>query len=160
MNVIIQRLVSLLYGLSGTIIAKMIAGLQKRGVAVNTVKEVAQKVKDNPAVAAVVVSVLVDLGIEVGGLFAGVDDSDPVVKGLMRTGLARVNKVSDADAELSYDGSLEQLSELKSLVKWAGVAFGTSSEARLLEAHARMRQFVETSTDDFAKAVALFGSRT
>lgn len=156
-RIIIQRLTSLLGRRAGEISAKLIAVLKKRGVVVDSMKDLIARIRGNPGIATVVLASLVEIGVDVTSLFDGVDDTDDVTAGMKRVGMKRINEVSDKDAELVYDGSLVQLTELKDLVAWSRVMFGTANDERLITAHGRLRQLVETSTEDFAKGVALFG---
>jgi hypothetical protein len=164
-GMVASRVGTALARLSPALVARVLAYVQKAGVVgMTSMAKLLKEIKNNPTVAVIAASGLVEAGVSVWDFFTEDDvanDKSGQLKDLVRkleNQPQRFIDVIDNDSELkvkieNYD---EQIA-LKGIIQWAERQFGS---ARLIrEQHDYLRMFLELDGKSLEYGLGLFGTK-
>lgn len=132
--------------------------VQKAGYAgIKTVSDLLKGIKNNPALAALTASGLVEAGVSITEIFTGDDKRDPAVADLSARLVKQYSRLAErvnSDSELKFKVAHEDLQDLKQIIKFARDNYGSPENIR--RQHTLLRAFIELDNKSLEHGLDLF----
>lgn len=159
-QVVVRGVTSALTRIPTATKVRVLSYVQKAGYAgIKTVSDLLKSIKNNPALAALTASGMIEAGISVIEIFSDEDKADPGVADLrarLERQQSRLAQTVNKDSELHIGGNREDLSDLKAIIKFARDNYG--SPANIRQQHTLLRAFTELDNESLELGLDLFWS--
>ena len=159
-QVVVRAVTSALTRVPTATKVQVLSYVQKAGYAgIKTISDLLKSIKDNPALAALTASGLVEAGISVKELFKDEVKVDPGVADIsarLERQQRRLAQTVNKDSELHIGGNREDLSDLKTIIKFARDNYGSAANIR--QQHTLLRAFIELDNESLELGLDLFWS--
>lgn len=159
-QVVVRGVTSALTRIPTSTKVQVLSYVQKAGYAgIKTVSDLLKSIQNNPALAALTASGMVEAGISVMEIFSDEVKADPGVADLrarLERQQSRLAQTVNKDSELHIGGNREDLSDLKAIIKFARDNYG--SPANIRQHHTLLRAFTELDNESLELGLHLFWS--